>query len=118
MKNTKDLDIQTSALNVLAVGDYGSGKSSLFSTFPQPGFVFDFDNQIAVYRDGDWDYGQYPVSPQGWAQFEKDFRDVRNLCKEGKYKTVIFDSATGMTALAMERAMSLDPKRSPTGGPL
>ena len=118
MKNTKDVTVENSAMNVLAVGDYGSGKSTLFSSFPQPGFIFDFDNQIPVYRDGDWDYGQYPVSPKGWAEFEKGFRVVKDACKEGKYKTVIFDSATGMTALAMERAMSLDPKRSPTGGPL
>ena len=118
MKNTKDVTVENSAMNVLAVGDYGSGKSTLFASFPQPGFIFDFDNQIPVYRDGDWDYGQYPVSPKGWSDFEKDFREVKSSCKEGKYKTVIFDSATGMTALAMERAMSLDPKRSPTGGPL
>ena len=118
MKNTKDLEIKNSDMNVLIVGDYGSGKSTFFSSFPQPGFVFDFDNQIPVYREGDWDYGQYPVSPKGWAEFEKDFRVVRDRCKEGAYKTVVFDSATGMTALAMERALSLDPKRSPTGGPL
>ena len=118
MRNTKDIIIEKALINVLAVGDYGSGKSTFFSSFPQPGFIFDFDNQIPIYRYGEWDYGQYSVNPKGWAQFEKDFKEVKTVCAEGKYKTVIFDSATGMTALAMERALSLDPKRSKTGGPL
>ena len=117
-KSASNYDPLTGTMNVLAIGSYGSGKSTFFSTFPTPAFVFDFDNQIAVYRGNDFDYNQYPVSPIGWAKFEQDFREVKLLQKEGKYKTVIFDSGTGLTALAMEKALSLDPKRSPTGGPL
>jgi len=115
--NAKDYNIETGYLNVLAVGSYGTGKSTFFATFPTPGYLFDFDNQVAVYRGNDFEYSQYQLSPAGWAKFEADFRKVKEACKEGKYKTIIFDSATGMIALAMERALSLDPKRSPTGGP-
>jgi len=43
---------------------------------------------------------------------------VKKDVAEGVYKTVIIDSTTTMTDLAMERAMQLDPKRSATNGPL
>jgi len=48
-------------------------------------------------------------------KFEKDLLQLRKDCK---YKTVVVDSTTTMTDLAMERALMLDPKRSPTGGPI
>lgn len=118
MPNAKDFNLEVSTLNVLVAGSYGSGKSTFFATFPTPAYLFDFDQQVAVYRGNDFEYSQYTMSPAGWAKFEADFRKVKAACREGKYKTVIFDSATGMIALAMERALSLDPKRSPAGGPL
>lgn len=100
-------------------GDFGTGKSEFAASFPTPGFVFNFDKKIATYaRYGGWDYTEYDLSAAGWAQYEKDEKEVIKLIDEGKYKTLVYDSTTAMTDMAMERAMQLDPKRSPTGGPI
>jgi hypothetical protein len=106
----------------LIVGDYGTGKSVFAASFPTPGFVFDFDKGIITYgKDncgGDWNYAQYPISPLGWVEFEKDLNIVEASVKNGEYKTVVVDSTSLMSTLAMEKSLQLDPKRSPTGGPL
>jgi len=115
IKNSKEMSVLNEHLKMLVVGDFGSGKSSFFSTFPTPGYVFDFDQHAEGYQGKDFDYSQYPFSPLGWTQFEKDFREVEKAVKEGKYKTVICDSTTSFTDLAMERALQLDPKREHDG---
>lgn len=100
-------------------GDFGTGKSEFAATFPTPGFVFNFDKKIATYsRYPGWDYVEYPLTAPGWAQFEKDEKEVSKLVAEGKYQSIIIDSTTAMSDMAMERALQLDPKRSPTGGPI
>jgi hypothetical protein len=103
---------------ILSLGDYGSGKSVFASTFPTPGFVFDLDDGIQIYRGKDFDYSTYPISPQGWLAFEKDVNRVVKETNEGKYKTIIVDATTVLAATAMERALQIDPKRSTTDGPL
>jgi len=118
MPNAKDVTINTEWLKVMSVGESGSGKSVFSSSFPTPGFVFDFGNEIISYRGKDFDYESYDVSAAGWAKFEKDFITVKKAVEEGKYKTVIVDNLSAMTDVCMEKAMQLDPKRSPTGGPL
>lgn len=118
MKNAKEVTAFTEWLKLLVVGQPGTGKSVLASTFPTPGFVFDFSGGIITYRGLDFDYNQYPIAPQGWLQFEKDFREVGAFVKEGKYKTVVLDDTTALIDVAMEKALSLDPKRNPAGGPL
>jgi len=100
-------------------GDFGTGKSEFAATFPTPGFVFNFDRKIATYsRYQGWDYSEYPISPAGWVLYEKEEREVSKLVEEGKYKTVILDSTTAMSDIAMERSLQLDPKRSETNGPI
>lgn len=118
MPNARDVTVGSEMLKCMVVGKTGSGKSVFASSFPTPGYVFDFDKGILTYRGEDFDYDQFPVTAQGWVAFEKKFNEVAKLAAEGKYKTIIFDSASTLTDLAMERAMSLDPKRSATGGPL
>jgi len=118
MPSAKDVTISTEYIKVMSVGDPGSGKSVLASTFPTPGFVFDFANSIISYKGLDFDYEQYELSPLGWVKFEKDILQVIKAIKEGKYVSVIVDDLSAMTAVCMERALQLDPKRSPTGGPL
>lgn len=118
MPSAKDVTISTEYIKVMSVGDPGSGKSVLASTFPTPGFVFDFANSIISYKGLDFDYEQYELSPLGWIKFEKDILQVIKAIKEGKYVSVIVDDLSAMTAVCMERALQLDPKRSPTGGPL
>lgn len=118
MKSAKDVSVNTEYYKVLVIGPPGTGKSVFASTFPVPGFVFDFSGGIVTYRGLDFDYSQYPIGPQGWIQLEKDFREVEAAVKEGKYETVIFDDMTGMMDIAMERSLQLDPKRNAAGGPL
>ena len=116
--NAKDVSVNTEWLKVMSVGESGSGKSIFASSFPTPGFVFDFGNEIISYRGKDFDYESYDVSAVGWSKFEKDFVNVKKLVEEGKYKTVVVDNLSAMTDLCMEKALQLDPKRSATGGPL
>lgn len=116
--NAKDVTFDSENIKVFLTGDYGTGKSVFASTFPTPGFVFDFDNRITSYRNRDFDYETFSLSAMGWVSFEKSLREVKQDVEDGKYKTVIIDSTTSMTDIAMERALQLDPKRSPTGGPI
>ncbi len=118
MPNAKDVGVDTEFLKVMSVGESGSGKSVFAASFPTPGFVFDFGKEILSYKGKDFNYEQFDVSPQGWSKFEKEFIQVRKDVVEGKYKTVVIDNLSAMTDLCMEKAMQLDPKRSPTNGPL
>jgi len=117
MPNAKDILPQIPS-RVLSLGDYGTGKSVFASTFPTPGFVFDLDDGIQIYRGKDWDYETYTPSAKHWIQFEKDVNRVVKETNDGKYKTVVVDSTTVLAAIAMERALQIDPKRSNTEGPL
>lgn len=118
MPNAKNVTTESEFIRCLVIGSPGTGKSVFASTFPTPGFVFDLSGGILVYRGLDFDYEQYPIAPQGWMQFEKDFIRVGKEVKDGKYVTVIVDDTTALTDIAMERSMQLDPKRNPAGGPL
>jgi hypothetical protein len=118
MPNAKDVSINTEWLKVFSVGESGTGKSSFASSFPTPGFVFDFGGEILSYRGLDFDYEQFDISPQGWVKFEKTFITVKKAVAEEKYQTVVIDNLSAMTDVCMEKALQLDPKRSPTGGPL
>lgn len=103
---------------ILVLGDYGVGKSVFASTFPTPGFVFDLDDGIQIYRGKDFDYNTYGISPKSWIEFEKDVTAVIKSTQDGKYKSIIVDSTTVLSNIAMERALQIDPKRSNTNGPL
>jgi hypothetical protein len=112
----KDLDEITPPKTIMVVGNRGKGKSTFAATAPQPLFVFDFDRKITSYRTvEDLSYATYPISSPGWAEFEKDFREVSKMAKEGAFQTIVFDSATSFTDLAMERALQLDPTRDMNG---
>ena len=118
MNSTKDIKPNTSLIKVLITGDAATGKSVFASTFPTPGFLFDLDRGALTYRGRDFDFSNYELTAQSWVQFEKDLIEVSKLAKENKYQTIILDSTTALTELAMERALQIDPKRSPSGGPL
>ena len=119
MPNAMEATFLTENLKIFVIGDYGTGKSVFASTFPTPGFVFDFDNRPLSYRGLDWDYESYSPSAKAWVNFEKDINAVlKAVNEEGKYQTVVLDSATAMTDVAMERALQIDPRRSDEGGPI
>jgi len=118
--NAKDVEVSLTYLKVFVVGDSGTGKSIFASTFPTPAFLFNFDKTILSYRGKDVDYEDYTQDGKGWIKFEKDFSELKKQMTgdDPPYKTVIIDSTTTWSDLAMERALQLDPKRSPTGGPM
>jgi hypothetical protein len=118
MPSAKDVTVSTEWLKVMSVGESGTGKSVFAASFPVPGFVFDFGKEIISYRGKDFNYEQYEISSQGWSKFENDLVLVRKAVTENKYQTVVIDNLSAMTDLCMEKAMQLDGKRSPTGGPL
>jgi hypothetical protein len=116
--NSKEIKVEDIHLKILVMGEAGTGKSMFARSFPEKSFVFDFDKGILSYRGRDFDYGQYNTDTTGWIEFEKDFKTIITAVKEGAYKTIILDSTTLMSSVAMERALQLDPKRSPSGGPI
>jgi len=122
MPSAKDVTIDTANFKCFVVGDSGTGKSIFASTFPKPAFLFNFDRSILSYRGLDVNYEDYTPDPASWVKFEKDFKALKKLYREDKanfpYKTIIIDSTTSWTDIAMERALQLDPKRSATGGPV
>lgn len=118
MPNAKDVTVNTEFLKVMSVGESGTGKSVFASTFPTPGYIFDFGNEIISYRGKDFDYESFPLNAIGWSKFEREFLNVKKAVDEGKYKTVIIDNVSAMTDLCMEKALQLDPKRSATNGPI
>jgi len=119
LKKADDYIPSTDFTKFFITGDFGTGKSEFAASFPTPGFVFNTDKKIGTYqRYGGWDYVEYDLSPQGWVEFEKDMREVGEMVAAGKYKTVVADSTTSMSDIAMERSLQLDPKRSPTQGPI
>lgn len=131
MPSAKDVGIDTEWIKVMLVGESGTGKSTLASSFPTPGFIFDFGGEVVSYRGLDFDYEQYPISSAGWAKYEKDlktlqkcltdgtrFPDEEGKQEKGQYQTVIIDNVSAMTDLAMERALQMNMKRSAVGGPL
>jgi len=118
MPSAKNVSPETEFFKAMVVGSYGTGKSIFAASCPTPGFVFDFDEGIISYRGKDFDYEQYSRDWKGWVKFEKDLLNLIKDAEGGKYRTVIVDSTSTMTDLAMERALVLDPKRSATGGPV
>ena len=127
MPNAKDVTATSEWVKAASVGIPGSGKSILGSSFPTPGFVYDFGSQILSYRGLDFDYEQFTTDAKGWIQFEKVsqqlisgkyYKDHRGEEGNGQYQSIIVDDLTGMGDLALARAMQIDPKRSATDGPL
>jgi len=102
----------------LLLGDYGTGKSTFAATCPEKGFLFNFDDRVITYKGKDFDYETFPITSKGWVEFEKKSAEIRKDVMAGKYKTIVLDSTTAMTDIAMERALALDPKRNLVGGPL
>jgi hypothetical protein len=129
--NARDVSASTEWIKVMSVGESGEGKSIFASSFPTPGFIFDFGKEIISYKGLDFDYEQYDISSRDWGRYEQDFvklkkcletsvrmPDENGVQAPGRYQTVVVDNVSAMTDVCMEKALSLDPKRSPTNGPI
>ena len=117
-QSAKDITPDSEYLKMFLTGDFGTGKSCFAASCPTLGFVFDFDDGIQIYRGRDFDYETFQLSAAGWVAFEKTLREIKKDVEAEKYQTIVVDSTTSMTDIAMERALQLDPKRSETGGPI
>lgn len=116
--SAKEVTTTNQFLKVLVVGGPGTGKSQFAATFPSPAYVFDIDGGIVSYKGKDFTYSQFELSNAGYVDFTKEFKETLKEAKEGKYQTIVLDSTSSLTDMAMERAMVMDPKRSLTGGPV
>ena len=117
-QSAKDVNIDTEWWKLFLTGDYGTGKSIMASTFPTPGFVFDADDTMQSYRGKDFEFETFPLTAAGWVTFEKTVREVKQDVLNKRYVTVVVDSTTSLTDICMERALQLDPNRTPEGGPV
>lgn len=113
-----DVTIDTEFIKVLIIGPPGTGKSVFASTFPTKGYVYDFSNGILIYKGKDFEYDQFQLNSQGWNEYEKTSIEIEKKTKSGYYKTIVVDDLTAMMSVAMEKALSLDPKRNEAQGPL
>ncbi len=110
MPSALKLKPDTTYFRVFCLGDFGVGKSVFASTFPTPGYLFDFDKGVEIYAGKDWEYDQFSASAQGWVDFETKFREVKTKAIAEEYKTVVIDSTTTLTDMAMARSMAVRPK--------
>ena len=93
---------------VTICGTPGTGKTSLASTFPKPVFLIRTQGE-SLPRD--LPQGQEPVSI-GETDSTKKLWDqlIALTTEEHPYKTVVFDSVTGLEALFAEDVLKSDPK--------
>jgi hypothetical protein len=106
MPSAKDVTVSTEFIKVMSIGEPGTGKSIFASSFPTPGFVFDFANSIISYKGLDFDYEQFDLSPLGWTKAEKDVVSVSKAVKEGKYVTVVIDDVYGESSAVRSQKIS------------
>lgn len=116
--SAKDVTLTNQFHKFILIGGPGSGKSQFAATCPTPGYVFDCDDGIVSYKGLDFTYSQFPTSNLGFVDFQKEFAVVEKEAKAGAYKTVVLDSATTLSFMAMERALTIDPKRNAVQGPM
>lgn len=115
MPNAAEISLTEDA-SILLVGDSGTHKSFFIGTCPQPSYVFDFDNGMAIHRGrSDIDYDTFKEAPKdmklqkegklgvyeygtAWPAFLKKLNEIGASIDKGecKYKTIAFDSLTLM----------------------
>jgi hypothetical protein len=110
------------------MGDSGSGKTCLATSFPRPIYVADFDNKVesaALFHSDltDIDYDKYTIQtcPEGPIHsIKKKFAEFAELQNKGKlpYKTIVLDSLTTFTDEAIRYLIKVNPgiKRVATQG--
>jgi len=102
MKITSAKDIKMPPLNVLIYGDAGVGKTYLLATAPAPVLVLDVEGGTLTLMGKDVDIVKVE-SPD-------DIRcALKELKKNGKYKTVCFDSITETYKCFMDEVIKKNP---------
>jgi len=104
---------QMQNLKVLIIGDYGTGKSYFAASFPEPIYLMDFDGGAITYSKRKVyvpDLLKNPDPQRLWAELEAEL-DLLLESKhpEGEFKTVVLDSLTTASRVAMDIATKLKP---------
>lgn len=129
MPKTADIKNDLMESSFFLIGDSGSGKTTLAGTFPKP-YFFDFDKGMAAlagiegieydtFKDAphgsnrfvDHDRGIYEHGT-GWDEFLKKMNKIGEQIDKGEcpYQTLVFDSATLMSQLVMNKILKQDGK--------
>lgn len=117
-------DTVPTSLSILIYGDYGTGKSRLAASLPQPGYLLDFDDCAIDYSKGQWwreDAIYNKTSPVAtrWQVLRQELQNLQTGAVRGQdFKSLVLDSTTSLSRLALEYAMALNKSRGPDGGPI
>jgi len=101
-------------LKVLILGSYGTGKSYFAKTFPEPIFLLDFDRGAISYGDRKVFVPDYFTSEQNpstlLSMVEADLDKLLiQSHPEGQFKTIVLDSLTTLSKVAMDLALQKRP---------
>lgn len=110
-------------LNVLVIGEMGSGKTQFTATGPRPVYHYcldragsdglaRFDKEGWLVRDTRFTNDD-PFNPTQWARFEADIKDKINRKVFNNFGTLAIDGLTGMQSHAMNALLS---ERGRAGG--
>ena len=108
-------------LKILIIGDYGTGKSVFASTCPEPIYLADSDRGAIGYSGKQVYVPDFLLDAKKREGQKLDllYKDLDTLAKKGgslsiegqdvKFKTVVLDSLTTLTKMAMAKAVELHP---------
>jgi len=106
---TTDLKPENAYLRVLLLGQPGTGKSTMASTFPKP-YFFDFDNKmlgLAGVPDIQYDvFSDEGDVPKAWNTFIDKFRGL--LATPGDRQTIVLDSFTTLQEIGLNEVQRVN----------
>lgn len=108
-------------LKILVLGGYGTGKSYFARSFPEPIFLLDFDRGAIGYQGRKVYvprvFSEHAPARSKLAKIERELDQVvKGTHPAGSFSTIVLDSLTTFTKLAMESALETRP--APDGIPV
>jgi len=118
------LDPETFLWKVFLAGSSGAGKTMSATTLPGRKLLVDFDNRadtvIGIERVDVYPcHEPEPKSPKAWQKAERLRKVIVSEVRQGifPYDSIIFDGLTMLGRMALNWALTLDPKRGLGGAP-
>jgi hypothetical protein len=113
-------------LKILLYGETGTGKSYLASSLPQPGYLLNFDDCETDYSKPNMQwwvtpeiYNKQTPIQQRWMLLRQDLNKLQSgKIGDVEFKSLVLDSTTSLSRLALEHALALNKSRGPDGGPI